>query len=331
MFKNGVHGTMKKIILLGISSVICFILAGYSYGLFPSQSSSTEKPPQKEEQTAVQTENASAGSGQSLNEFTLLKSEVKKLVEAQKRESAQMKGIVPASVEIPSINVNATIEQVGILDNGQMGVPEDINNVGWFEPGVKPGSRGSAVLAGHVDSKTGPAIFFDLKKVKQGDEIIVKDQNGTALTFIVKKQESYGRSSAPIDEIFQTSEGQNLNLITCSGTFVRSAGTHEERLVVFAELKKEKKTVKDAPPPAPDTVEVNGTFVTWHAVRKDTVAGYRVYRGDKNGENFEQVASISALERKSFMDGEAAEHTYYVTTVDAFGQESEPSDTVSVK
>ncbi|MGP1906773.1 sortase domain-containing protein [Metabacillus sp. JX24] len=324
---------MKKIILLGISSVICFILAGYSYGLFPTQLSSTDTSPKKAEQTTVQTENAAAGADGSerpLNEFTLLKAEVKKLIEAQKRETAQMKGIIPATVEIPSINVNASIEQVGILDNGQMGVPEDINNVGWFEPGVKPGSRGSAVLAGHVDSKTGPAIFFDLKKVKEGDEIIVKDQNGTALTFIVKKQESYERSSAPIDEIFQTSEGQYLNLITCTGTFDRSAGTHEERLVVFAELKKEKKPAKDVPPPPPDTVEVNGTFVTWHAVREDTVAGYRVYRGDKNGENFEQIASISALERKSFMDEKAAEHTYYVTTVDAFGQESEPSEIAAV-
>lgn len=86
------------------------------------------------------------------------------------------------------------------------------------------------------------------------------------------------RASAPIDEIFQTAEGQYLNLITCSGTFNRSAGTHEERLVVFAELKKEKEIKQEAPPASPENVEVTGTFVTWHAVRKEKIMGYRIYK-----------------------------------------------------
>ncbi|MGG4488029.1 sortase domain-containing protein [Metabacillus idriensis] len=326
---------MKKIIFLTISSLICFILAGYNYGIFPDQHSSKKQPPKTAEQTKVQTENAAAESENTesplTNEFTLLKSEVKKLTDAQARQSAQMKGITPVKVEIPSINVEANIEQVGIIENGQMGVPQAINDVGWFEPGVKPGNRGSAVLAGHVDSKTGPAIFFNLKDLKQGDEIIVTDEKGTALTFIVKNQESYPRGSAPIDEIFQTVEGQNLNLITCSGTFNRSAGTHEERLVVFTELKKEKEIKKEAPPASPESVEINGTFITWHAVRKENIVGYRIYRGDKNGSSFEKAGSISAHERKSFTDENAADHTYYVTAIDAYGQESKPSEITAVK
>ncbi|MDR0136595.1 class F sortase [Metabacillus idriensis] len=326
---------MKKIVILSISSLICFILAGYNYGIFPNQQPSQKQSPKTAEQTEVQTENVTAESENAesplTNEFTLLKSEVKKLTEAQARQSSQMKGITPVKVNIPSINVEANIEQVGILENGQMGVPQEINNVGWFEPGVKPGSRGSAVLAGHVDSKTGPAIFFNLKDLKQGDEIIVTDEKGTSLTFIVKNQESYPRGSAPIDEIFQTEEGQNLNLITCSGTFNRSAGTHEERLVVFAELKKDKETKKEAPPASPESVEINGTFVTWHAVRSENIVGYRIYRGDKNGGNFEKAGSVSAHERKSFTDENAADHTYYVTAIDAYGQESEPSKIAAVK
>lgn len=321
---------MKKIIFLISSSIICFILAGYSYGLFPSASSTPSNPSQKNEQKEKPAAD-SASSESEKAEFTLLKAEVKKLVEAQKREAAHMKGITPSTIEIPAIGVKANIEQVGILENGQMGVPEEINNVGWFEPGVKPGGKGSAVLAGHVDSKTGPAIFFDLNKLKQGDEIIVKDQDGTALTFTVKKQESYGRTSAPIEDIFQTSEGQNLNLITCSGTFNREEGTHEERLVVFAELKAEKEIEKEEPPQAPENVKITGTFVTWHAVRKETIVGYRIYRGDKDGGEFKQVGSISVHERKSFTDNEAEKYAYYITAVDAFGQESEPSEIAGAK
>jgi sortase (surface protein transpeptidase) len=322
---------MKKIIVLSISSLICFILAGYNYGIFPNQETSTTHSPQKTEQAEGQKKNVSAASENDqsplTDEFTLLKSEVKKLTEAQSKESAQNKGITPVKVEIPSINVEANIEQVGILDNGQMGVPQAVNDVGWFEPGVKPGSKGSSVLAGHVDSKTGPAIFFNLKDLKPGDEIFVTDEQGTTLTFTVKDQKSYPRGSAPIDEIFQTTEGQNLNLITCSGTFNRSEGTHEERLVVFAELKKEevKPGNKEAAPDSPENVEVTGTFVTWHAVRKDNIVGYRIYRGDKEG-NFEKVGSISAHERKSYTDENAADYSYYVTAIDAYGQESKPSE-----
>ena len=321
--------------ILSINSILCFILAGYSYGILPNQQFSPKQPLQESEQTEILTGNVTAESENAestlTDEFMFLKSEVKKLTEAQVRKSAQMKGITPVKVKIPSIDVEAKIERVGILENGQMGVPQEINNVGWFEPGVKPGSRGSAVLAGHVDSRTGPAIFFNVRNLKQGDEIFVTDEKGTTLTFVVKKQKSYPRGSAPINKIFQTSEGQSLNLITCSGTFNRLEGTHEERLVVFAELKKEKEIKKEAPPASPENVEVNGTFVSWHAVRKGNIVGYRIYRGDKKGDNPEKIGSISAHERKSFTDVKAADHTYYVTAIDAYGQESEPSEITAGK
>lgn len=326
---------MKKIIFLSISSLLCFVLAAYNYGIFPSQASPLQKESQTGELKKSKLEDTTQASETNesplTKEFTLLKSEVKKLTEAQARESAEKKGIIPVRIEIPSINVKASIEQVGILENGQMGVPEDTNSVGWFEPGTKPGGRGSSVLAGHVDSKTGPAIFFNLKNLKQGDEIIVTDKNGAALTFVVKKQKSYQRNSAPINEIFQTSSGQNLNLITCSGVFDREEGTHEERLVVFAELQQEKVKEPVTPPESPENVEVNGSFVTWHAVRKDNIVGYRIYRSEKKDGEYEQVGSISAHERKNFTDQNAEKYYYYVTSIDTLGKESKPSNISQVK
>ncbi|MFC7370204.1 class F sortase [Fictibacillus iocasae] len=147
-------------------------------------------------------------------------------------------GIVPVSIVIPAIGVDAPVENVGELDNGQMGVPQNVDGVGWFEPGTKPGDRGSSVLAGHVDSKTGPAVFFDLGKLKKGDEVIVKDKSGTSRTFIVTGKKSFPRKEAPIEDIFGFSYQRNLNLITCTGEFNKKARTHEERLVVYTELKK---------------------------------------------------------------------------------------------
>lgn len=234
-------------------------------------------------------------------------------------------GIIPSHIHIPSIGVDAPVEDVGILDNGQMGVPEDPQASGWFEPGTQPGSRGNAVIAGHVDSRTGPAVFYDLKKLQKGDEIKIQDEEGDEKVYIVEKLESYPMEDSPIEKIFGSTNEKRLNLITCTGEFVRDRGGHQDRLVVYSKLKEPEMDQKDITPPA--KVQVQGTFVTWHAVREDYVAGYRVYKS-KGGEDFQKVASISKHERKTFVDAEASEHQYYVTTVNQDGQESSPSKIV---
>jgi sortase A len=94
-------------------------------------------------------------------------------------------------------------------------------------------------MAGHVDSKTGPSVFFHLDKLEKGDEVIVKDENGEELTFEVVAKEAYPRKQAPISKIFGHTYRRTLNLITCSGTFSSTAGTHEDRLVVYTQLKEE--------------------------------------------------------------------------------------------
>lgn len=151
-------------------------------------------------------------------------------------KAVQFLGIEPTTLYIPAIDVETEIVPVGILENGEMGVPEDDTKVGWFEPGYQPGLRGNAVIAGHVDNKRGPAVFFYLKDLKKGDKIHVSNDNGVTLTFIVQKTESYKTEEAPIQEIFGKFPRPRLNLITCTGRFDRKLGGHEERLVVYTEL-----------------------------------------------------------------------------------------------
>jgi sortase (surface protein transpeptidase) len=146
-------------------------------------------------------------------------------------------GIIPVSIEIPSLNVNTSIEKVGRLANGEMGVPKGFDTVGWFEPGVQPGAPGNSVMAGHVDSKAGPAVFYKLDELQNGDEVIVRDKDGKTMIFEVTGKESYDRKNAPVDKIFDFAYTSKLNLITCTGTFNQDERTHEERLVVYTELK----------------------------------------------------------------------------------------------
>ncbi|WP_052158962.1 class F sortase [Halobacillus sp. BBL2006] len=283
----------------------------------PETSSSNLTPPQIEEEKEEAVLDG---------EFTVInKDKNMNAEEVVKNQKQEKNGIKPNHIKIPSIDVDASVESVGVLDNGEMGVPEDPDKAGWFEPGTEPGSKGNSVIAGHVDSRTGPAVFYDLTKVRKGDEIIVSDDEGNEKTYIVEKLESYPQTNSPIEKIFGKTDEKRLNVITCTGEFIRDKGGHQDRLVVYSKLKEQKVDIE-----APSNVEVSGTFVTWHAVREVYVAGYRVYRS-KDGDNFEKVASISAHERKTYADPEASKYTYYVTTVDLEGNESKPSAKSSVE
>ncbi|MBM7703140.1 class F sortase [Metabacillus iocasae] len=151
----------------------------------------------------------------------------------------------PSQLSIPKLNIQAPIEETGLTKDGQMGVPDDGETVAWFEPGTIPGREGNAVLAGHVDDKKGPAIFYHLGKLETGDELFVSDENGNVLTFVVKTKQAYPRDKAPIRDIFGPTYNRQLNLITCTGLFDRKKGTHEERLVVYTELKETRATASN--------------------------------------------------------------------------------------
>ncbi len=143
----------------------------------------------------------------------------------------------PVSLSIPSLAINAPVESVGKDADGSMDVPKDDMNVGWYRYGPRPGQPGSAVIAGHLDSKTGPAIFYSLSSLKPGDEVQVVVEGGRILTFTVEKKETYPDSSFPIAAVFGPSREARLNLITCQGVFDHASQNYSDRLVVYTRLK----------------------------------------------------------------------------------------------
>ena len=142
----------------------------------------------------------------------------------------------PVSLEIERTGVDAHIEHVGLTDDGAMDVPQEWENVGWFEPGTLPGEVGNSVIAGHYDSPTGPAVFFELRELEPGDQITVVTDEDEQLTFEVTKTEMVLADDAPLEEIFGSSEDRNLNLITCDGIWDQSANMYDHRLVVYTTL-----------------------------------------------------------------------------------------------
>ncbi|TWT14580.1 class F sortase [Planomicrobium sp. CPCC 101079] len=147
--------------------------------------------------------------------------------------AAKREGVKPAKVSIPAIGVEAAVQHLGTTKAGAMAVPDDINEVSWFEPGYRPGQNGRAVIAGHVDGLDGPAIFWNLTQLKEGDKIIVEGE-GEQLTFQVYAMESVPLEQADVSSVFGYTSSPELVLITCSGVYSHSMGTREERLFVYA-------------------------------------------------------------------------------------------------
>ncbi|MFD1032458.1 class F sortase [Metaplanococcus flavidus] len=255
-------------------------------------------------------------------EFPIMPAQREKLQELQKQRQQSIQGMEPSRIAIPSIGVDAAIEATGILDNGEMGVPEDIDQVGWFEPGFQVGAKGHAVLAGHVDGLAGPAIFYHLSKVEAGEKVILTDKDGREMVYEIRKMASYPTAEAPIEEIFGPSDSRMINLITCTGTFNRNIGSHEERLVVTAELISDS-SVQDKQPEAPTEVVATSFNLSWHAVRDEAIIGYRVYEEDIDSGELKKIATVSLFDRKKVKIEADDTKRYYVSSVDVDLNESE--------
>ncbi len=142
---------------------------------------------------------------------------------------------IPVRLKIPKINVDATIQQVGVTSQGAMAVPTNTVDVGWFNLGPHPGEQGSAVIAGHFDDKHGEAgVFSDLDKLKKGDKIYVEDDTEAFLTFVVQESRTYNPGYA--DDVFGQGNGVHLNLITCDGVWDTARKSYSKRLVVFTDM-----------------------------------------------------------------------------------------------
>ncbi len=140
----------------------------------------------------------------------------------------------PRRLLIPRINLDAAVESVGVDGAGRMGTPASIQNVGWYRYGARPGDAGDAVLDGHLDWYSGPAVFGDLHAVAVGDEVTVVSEAGRA-TFRVDGV-SVHRYTETVPGLFTTEGPATLSLITCTGGWDARLQTYLERLVVHAKL-----------------------------------------------------------------------------------------------
>ena len=142
----------------------------------------------------------------------------------------------PTWLSIPSIGVRTKLINLGENKNGTLQVPATTTVAGWFTGGPRPGTVGSAIIAGHVDSKTGPGIFFWLRSLHRGDRIYVGRADGTMAVFTVTDVRKFTKDAFPTSAVYGPVPDPELRLITCGGIFDRARGSYLSNVVVFARL-----------------------------------------------------------------------------------------------
>ncbi|PPS86950.1 class F sortase [Streptomyces sp. MH60] len=144
----------------------------------------------------------------------------------------------PVRLRIPEISVDAPFTDLAIGDKGQLQPPPagDTNLVGWYAKGTSPGERGTAIIAGHVDTKTSAAVFARLDQLDKGDKFRVERADGREATFVVDDLETFAKDEFPSERVYGDTDRPEVRLITCAGDYDHKAKDYTDNLVVFAHL-----------------------------------------------------------------------------------------------
>jgi sortase (surface protein transpeptidase) len=142
----------------------------------------------------------------------------------------------PTGLVIPSIGVRTGLVRLGITSSGTLQVPSSISVAGWYTASARPGATGAAVIAGHIDSVSGPGVFFRLRLLRPGDRVYVRRADGSLAVFDVTAVHSYLKTEFPTQDVYGPEPNAQLRLITCGGTFDYATGHYLSNVIVYASL-----------------------------------------------------------------------------------------------
>ena len=140
----------------------------------------------------------------------------------------------PRRIRIPAIGVSAPVVPLGLNPDRTLEVPQKWGNTGWYTGGPEPGERGPAVIAGHVDSTSGPAVFYRLGELHRGARIHVRRADGSVAGFRVQGVERWPKDRFPTRRVYHSTRASTLRLITCGGSFDSSTGHYLDNTIVYA-------------------------------------------------------------------------------------------------
>lgn len=144
----------------------------------------------------------------------------------------------PVRLALPAITVSAPVAPVGQARDGSIAVPplERAEETGWYDRGPTPGEPGRAVIVGHVDTKRGPSVFYDLHRLRPGDTIEVTRADRSMVVFRVDSVEHFPKDHLPADRVYGDQGPPRLVLITCGGDWVGGRTGYADNVIAFASM-----------------------------------------------------------------------------------------------
>ena len=140
----------------------------------------------------------------------------------------------PVSLTIPLIGVQTQLITLGLDTDGALQVPSSTSVAGWYTGSPRPGAIGSAIIVGHIDSLTGPGVFYRLSELRRGDDVYIKRADGTMAEFSVTSVQTYLKDQFPTQTVYGPTPDAELRLITCGGAFDAATGHYLSNIVVYA-------------------------------------------------------------------------------------------------
>jgi len=140
----------------------------------------------------------------------------------------------PVSLTIPLIGVQTRLVRLGLAADGELQVPSSTSVAGWYTGSPRPGAVGSAIVVGHIDSLTGPGVFYRLSELTAGDKVYIRRADGTLVEFRVTSVQTYLKDRFPTEDVYGPVPDPELRLITCGGAFDAATGHYLSNIVVYA-------------------------------------------------------------------------------------------------
>jgi LPXTG-site transpeptidase (sortase) family protein len=140
----------------------------------------------------------------------------------------------PVSLIIPSLGVQTSLIHLGLTASGDLQVPTSTRVAGWYTGSPRPGAIGPAVIAGHIDSRSGPGVFFHLDQLRRGDRVYIRRADGTLVVFRVTTVLMYAKDGFPTLAVYGPVPDPELRLVTCGGTFDPDTHSYLSNTIVYA-------------------------------------------------------------------------------------------------
>ncbi|WP_432117249.1 class F sortase [Streptomyces sp. bgisy032] len=143
----------------------------------------------------------------------------------------------PVRLLVPGIGVDTPVIRLGLAPDGTVEVPPVTahDRAGWYEHSPTPGRTGPSVILGHVTvGAHGDGVFRRLARLRRGDPIVARLENGAAAHFAVTAVRTVPKDDFPVDDVYGDVDRPELRLITCGGA--RTGDGYADNVIVFAAL-----------------------------------------------------------------------------------------------